>query len=739
MRLALTPGHPRLYLTAPELPRFRLLARTTRRRYRDDLLGRLEPLLVSEAALRDKIGFMPEHLALAIGEAWRITGDSRYGLAGRWLLNSLEFTAHNHSTGYDTWGVVAEAAAILYDWLHDYWQATQFEEQAARVALYCARRALDESLRVFIVDDWHNYSLGLQAGALAGALAVGYDHPRLEDGTLLRTMHAFHFTGLPSQETFLQDAFHMPKTVRCLEATLRSGNGSGFAAHLEASGPYHTVDSWELIKFAEWWTSALRPATRKNALVWPEVALTGESILHFNRPDGINFGWGDTILQGAHTRQANVLLHLQARSPRPHFASWLAQHSDVAREPYPIQLLLRAEAPARGSQRVDPPVTSVHYDPLTIMRSSWRPDATMVTFRCGRHAGGHNHFDHNSFTIFRKGALAVDSGPLSYTSPLRTEYQIRTIAHNAILVRDPTEPHWLGKYALPTTNDGGQRLATVSYAPPNALTGGPHPVMTDERARRLADEFDMGHTITFVPGKSLDYVAGDATRAYTYPWSGLGDNPSRRVEEAVRQLVFLKPDLVVVFDRVEATRKSYEKTWLLHTMRAPRGAGRLKPGVHTLPTKGPYSFAQDGGRLTVWPMLPEARRVRVIGGAGFEHWLEHSAEGGSRNYPGPSQRDTGAWRLEITPQTAALRDCFLTVLHAGLARDRTAAKRFRSAVQHDGDHVVLTIERKRGRAWSLCATLRLRSSGPVTIDYDVDGERGQHHAPAPVRVPRARS
>src|SRR5262249_32343546 len=149
------------------------------------------------------------------------------------------------------------------------------------------------------------------------------------------------------------------------------------------------------------------------------------------------------------------------------------------------------------------------------------------------------------------------------------EYAMRTLAHNAILVRDPKESHWLGRYNSPTNNDGGQRLVTISYNPPNQFTGNPHAVLTEGPGKKYADEVGMGQFIAFKPGELFDYVAGDATRAYTYPWSGLGDNPSWRVEEAVRQIVFLKPEIVVVFDRVEATRAHFEKRWLLHTVNAP--------------------------------------------------------------------------------------------------------------------------------------------------------------------------
>ena len=137
---------------------------------------------------------------------------------------------------------------------------------------------------------------------------------------------------------------------------------------------------------------------------------------------------------------------------------------------------------------------------------------------------------------------------------------------------------------------------TVSYCPPQEQTGQPHSALTAERQARLKDEFNMGSMLAFESSPAFDYVAGDATPAYTSPWSGLGDNPSRRVEEAVRQIVFLKPDWIVIFDRVEATREDFAKTWLLHTMEAPlfRAGGRwgkALPDDDSCRRKGPSSSA----------------------------------------------------------------------------------------------------------------------------------------------------
>jgi len=764
MKIQLTHGHPRLFLTPREIPEFRRKAKTLRRRYARMLLKKLEPLAASHWCAREKVQNHPEYDALALGQAWQLTRDEKYGRAAEGFLEGIEpFTAKG--IGYDTWGVAAEALALTYDWLHDYWRARKLERQVAELTLFCARRALDDLLRLFIVDDWHNYALGLQGGITAAALAVGRDHPDLEDGMLLKTIHAIHFTGYRYHLTRLQDTYGVPPTVMCLDAALRASGGTGFACHLEASGSYHSVDAWDVVRMARYWSSALAGTEARPTMVWPELKLAGEALLRFHRPDGCNIVLGDAtpFASVRQTRIANILYHLHRRTPDPVFAAHLRAFGHAAEGPFPLHLLLCAEEDslpdARQRERFDRRVfaawpASACIDPLAVMRSGWGETDTLLAFRCGRHGGWHNHLDHNSFTIFRGGVLALDSGGIDYGLPHRPEYSARTLAHNAILVRDPREKHWLGRMGQPTVNDGGQRLVITSYAPPNECTGKPHAILTEERRARCADEFNMGRMLAFESGAKVDYAAGDATRAYTYPWSGVGENPARRVEECVRQIVFLKPDLVIIFDRVEATRAAFEKKWLLHTLNAPRWRERGRPrqaarGIHTLPPQGPFEFSAGQGRLTVWPLLPETRRVRAVGGKGYECWVDHAVAGVTQvgnprvsrgmNYPAPKgQNETGAWRIEVSPTQPAARDCFLTVLHAGLARERPGRDVLRCAAHLDGDTASLRVFRQHRGAWLPWASARFRTQGPVEVEYHFQDESGHFTAATPERVRKAR-
>lgn len=595
----------------------------------------------------------------------------------------------------------------------------------------------------------------------AAALAVGRDHPDLEDGALLRAMHKLHFTGLRYGELRLQDLCRTPPTVCLLEAALKADNGEGFNCLWEATGSYHTVDGWELVKLAEFWTYALHSGEGGRRPVWPELDLVGEAILQTRRPDGKNVVWGDARPGLGHFGVSHIYFHLHARRPNPLYAELLRVWGAPAADALPVHALLCAAPdtlPSMNKGAADVPAEaektfasalavlprSAFVNPLVMLRSDWDADATLVAFRCGRHGGWHNHLDHNGFTVFRGGPLAIDSGVNDYDTDHRPEYSMRTIAHNCILVRNPREKFWYGRFGRKSVNDGGQRNVFISHQPPNESTGGPHGILTEERRRRLRDEFDMGRLLAFEPGRAFDYTAGDATRAYTYPWSGLGTNSSRRVEEAVRQIVFLKPDWVVVFDRVEATKAAYEKKWLLHSIPPPaffadNQKQTAQPGLQKLPPVGPFEIEQERGRLTVWPLLPESCAARSVGGPGYEYWVDDAPDCGEalgRNYPPPkSDAESGAWRLEFSPIKPAKRDCFLVVLHAGLRKDASPVGRHVFAVQRKAGQTTLRIS-ERGKEAQPWACVSFREGGPVEVEIEYAGEKARHQDPPPERVKR---
>jgi hypothetical protein len=77
-------------------------------------------------------------------------------------------------------------------------------------------------------------------------------------------------------------------------------------------------------------------------------------------------------------------------------------------------------------------------------------------------------------------------------------------------------------------------------------------------------------------------------------------------------------DVVVVFDQVTATRASFRKRWLLHTIDEPLIAG--SEFVATVPSQDRTGRA--GGRLEARVLLPRDAVIHTIGGRGFEFFCQ---------------------------------------------------------------------------------------------------------------------
>ncbi|MFQ6096151.1 MAG: heparinase II/III family protein [Armatimonadota bacterium] len=300
------------------------------------------------------------------------------------------------------------------------------------------------------------------------------------------------------------------------------------------------------------------------------------------------------------------------------------------------------------------------------MRSSWEPDATFALFVCGDWFGGHQHCDNNSFVIHKYAPLAIDSGVYD-AGPHRANYSARTIAHNSILVYDPDERFSGGTWgqhtdaAHRTENDGGQ-LYTPSPARPRDVLKG--------------SVYDRADIVAYRLGPDYTYVVGDATRSYS----------PRKMKEFTRAFLHLRPDLFVVFDRVEATNAEFKKTWLLHSVNEPR-------------IEGATVTVQNGeGSLWCRTLLPVDATITKVGGQGREF------EVNGKNFPSKkAHAESGAWRVEVVPRGRAARQYFLHVLSTGESGGAPTA----SVTTAEGT-VRVRIEAQSG-----VYTVRFNTTGPL--------------------------
>ncbi|OAS15754.1 heparin/heparin-sulfate lyase HepB [Paenibacillus oryzisoli] len=271
--------------------------------------------------------------------------------------------------------------------------------------------------------------------------------------------------------------------------------------------------------------------------------------------------------------------------------------------------------------------------------------------------GNHQHLDMGSFQLYYQGALAVDSGMYrgvltpgaqvtqDYMSAHDRNYYKRTIAHNSMLVYDPSEvPSYRGQLL---DNDGGQRWANSTYAEAKSLD---ELVSKDyNRAKVTGQEYGADPL-----APEYSYIKGDLTQAY-----------SDKVKQFERSMMFLNlkdsthPAAMVVFDKVVSAEGNFNKYWLLHSMEKPVVNG----STATMSTNANgYS-----GKLVNETLLPLNPSVKAVG----EH--DYNFEGFGKNYDQwpyvatgqPAGQDTteqGAYRVEVTPTIKAETDYFLNVM-----------------------------------------------------------------------------
>jgi hypothetical protein len=279
---------------------------------------------------------------------------------------------------------------------------------------------------------------------------------------------------------------------------------------------------------------------------------------------------------------------------------------------------------------------------VVIARSGWGDNDTWFSFKCGDYFGDHCHFDQNSFTIYKLGHLAIDSGLYGddFGGSHWCNYYSRSIAHNTVTVYDPSEK-FLDNELNTLANDGGQkimlwqngeRVVPENYSQPDPslpITWAGHP-----------GNWETGNIKAYKLTNDYCYVTGDATKAYS----------AQKLNKFIRQILFIFPDYFVIMDTIEASSPNFVKKWLLHTVNEPK-------------IEKDEIFTTDGsGKLYCKALYPLGAVITKIGGEDSAFFAEN------KNYPHNDElfegNIPGKWRIEITPAKLQNKDLFLNFLCA---------------------------------------------------------------------------
>ena len=625
---------PRLFLTPAMVEGIRQTMTDDRRRYLAALVKqvdayRLDAVVETQERVygsRNDRGTPAANAALV----YLLTGDNTYLAKAKTLLeNSINWYHQRFERGepVDWYSTSRIGALCAFDWIHD---ALSPSERRA-----LGRRLLDH------VRQCQSRRTRPKLEGPSGPTQGFYGVANLKWYAGLVFLDAAVDDGLASR--YLFEGYRDHTTM--FEYRARAANDDGGSATAcvgyAGSGAYQRQE----LKFFHSWFAA----TGENyAERYPGLAMLPNWLLWNAIPsmDGSirEFGFGDSWHRDNRWRPGQVYL-----AQVGHFYGSI----DPALRDIAANLLVRSRTaplhrtflyndqavfyllfdPPADTDRVTAPPPGLprarHFPALgqIIMNSGWDPYATHCLFIGGSTRAGHKHYDENHFTIYKQGYLALDSGTRSASGQMDEAglllrhvrgYYMRSVAHNCILIQMQDETDFPLLRALDKqhwSNDGGMNTPVGSKI------------------------------LAFETNRHFTYVASDATACYS----------SGKCAEAVRQFVFLMPDIFVVFDRVTTQRADQQTSWLFHSQNEPA----IRDNVVTA--------VEDTGTVACRTLLPSPCRLGSVGGAGQEFLVD------GRTHALPAERASepgrgvlyGQWRVEVRPATPGCTHRFLHLLQVG--------------------------------------------------------------------------
>jgi hypothetical protein len=309
------------------------------------------------------------------------------------------------------------------------------------------------------------------------------------------------------------------------------------------------------------------------------------------------------------------------------------------------------------------------------MRSDWSEKATVIGLQLGQLVEGHGHVDAGTFQMMR-GTRWLSKESTGYSRSFKGASCGETGAHNGIRFN-------------------GRGIPSRTFRAADGLRG-----------LEACPEYTN--------------VVVDLTKAYLQ-WRGTPKHENVHVNRCIRQFLFLRPNILVLFDRAETASPEVHQQVLIHFPEKPE----IRDGNLVIGINGDQQLAC----LTLWPA---------------RHGYEIVDEGDTPDRRPSSSPGWFQWRLEVT-QSGATEQYSLNVL---VADTKDTALPAATAGQED-DRIVLRI-RTPGREWEVrfarsltdfTGRIKLAEGGRVTADrvfydkvqgikVDADGVHWEPQGPA---------
>jgi len=201
-------------------------------------------------------------------------------------------------------------------------------------------------------------------------------------------------------------------------------------------------------------------------------------------------------------------------------------------------------------------------------RTSWNDDARWVNYKLSWLTIDHQHGDGNMFDFFRKGEWITKErsgyGNIMGSSDYKNTLTIQSNT-DGMTLEGFTGLHLSRGSQLRITNEGDPQYVAMSH-----------------NSQYLA-------------------VTGDATKLYNYvpDWG----SPIKNQSHVSRSFFWIKPDYMVVYDRVESNYNGFKRFWL------------NLPGINPEISENRITATTPGGqKFIINNMLPEQRNVSIVTG-----------------------------------------------------------------------------------------------------------------------------
>ncbi|MEU2251472.1 heparinase II/III family protein [Streptomyces sp. NPDC019224] len=591
--------------------------------------------LDTDGTLTDGVFSMPVRSAIeALAFRYLVERDEKIGArAVTCLRNFLDtfkpLDPHQAgTTDIRNTGLALTLSALVYDWCHALLTADDRQAVIATMKTLAAHQEVGYPPTNLSSITSHASEYELQRDQLAAGIAVYDEDPEMFDLVSAR----FHKEYVPAHNFFY------------------------------GSGRHHQGDSYQGTRFAgDMYATILFDRMGGNAGFSAQQQQIITDWIYQRRPDGQLLRAGDSFQSssppGKYWRDGYTIASMLLSTA--HYEN--AWHQDLllqqlehgykpgGEENLLFCLFYNPDLPRKAASTL--PLTRLTPLPLAglIARTGWEegPDAETAITQVnigGYQFNNHQHLDAGAFQIYYRGALALDSGIYeskegSYGSSHDVNYHKRTIAHNALLIRDPREIfQW---YDNKISNDGGQRFPADAVEPAD-LTELLDPSNHHANARSVTGWAgpDRKHP-------TFSHIKGNITAAYS--------SKARLVTRACVSINLGRaghPTALIVRDTITTADAAFETAFLLHSAEKPTVDG---PHVDIARTDNTNS-----GRLRMTTLAPSSHRITTIGGPGHEFDVD------GVNYAATPRDNTavdpGAWRVEVAPSTQSATTQFLHVL-----------------------------------------------------------------------------